>query len=152
MPLEDFVMSEIDIMKRSNFCWCDLFGCDDALMATGFNAWGGVFFLNGRWFAVGGGKGLQARLLALGDRTICLAHADDWLNANESQDSAHKSRRWLREPPTERQLQFLPPQYRQDFSLSRYQASALLSFQFNKGTIRRLVMDNAARNDVREAA
>jgi hypothetical protein len=47
-------MTEIDLLKRSNFRWCDLFGCDDALMATGFNAWGGVFFLNGRWHAVGG--------------------------------------------------------------------------------------------------
>ena len=153
LPLTDFVMSEIDLLKRSNFCWCDLFGCDDALMATGFNAWGGVFFLNGRWFAVGGGKDLRARLLAVGERTVCLAHADDWLNENESQDSAHKSQRWLRESPTEKQLQYLPPQYRQDFTLSRYQASALLSFQFNKGTIRRLVM---AANDVpavaREAA
>jgi len=84
---------------------------------------------------------------------VCLAHADDWLNENESQDSAHKSRRWLRESPTEKQLQYLPPQYRQDFSLSRYQASALLSFQFNKGTIRRLVMAaNDAHGDAREAA
>ena len=38
--LADFVMTEIDLLKRSNFRWCDLFGCDDALMATGFNAWG----------------------------------------------------------------------------------------------------------------
>jgi hypothetical protein len=61
--------------------------------------------------------------------------------------------RWLRESPTEKQLQYLPPQYRQDFSLSRYQASALLSFQFNKVTIRRLVMAaNDAHGDAREAA
>ena len=68
--LADFVMTEIDLLKRSNFRWCDLFGCDDALMATGFNAWGGVFFLNGRWHAVGGGKDLHPRLLAVGDRTV----------------------------------------------------------------------------------
>ncbi|MEW6248940.1 MAG: DEAD/DEAH box helicase, partial [Nitrospirota bacterium] len=26
--LDDFVMTEIDLLKRSNFRWCDLFGCD----------------------------------------------------------------------------------------------------------------------------
>ena len=62
--LSDFIMSEIDLLKRSNFRWCDLFGCDDALMATGFTAWGGVFFLNGRWHAIGGAKSLRPTLLA----------------------------------------------------------------------------------------
>jgi hypothetical protein len=96
-------MSEIDLLKRSNFRWCDLFGHDDALMATGFNAWGGIFF-NGRWHAVGGGKDLRPRLLAVGERTVCMAKADDWLNDHESADSAHKTRRWLNEPPTAKQL------------------------------------------------
>jgi superfamily II DNA or RNA helicase len=148
--LDDFVMTEIDLLKRSNFRWCDLFGCDDALMATGFGAWGGVFFLNGRWHAVGGGKELQPRLLAVGDRTVCMAKADDWLNENESLDTAHKTRRWLNEPPTEKQLRFLPPALRADFGLTRYQASALLAFQFNKSSIQRLVL--AANDEHRRAA
>jgi superfamily II DNA or RNA helicase len=137
--LDDFVMSEIDLLKRSNFRWCDLFGCDDALMATGFNAWGGIFFLSGRWYAVGGGKNLQPRLLAIGERTVCMAKADDWLNEWESADSAHKTRRWLNEPPTEKQLRYLPSDMRSDFGMTRYQAAALLSFQFNRSAIRRLV-------------
>jgi hypothetical protein len=53
VPLGDFIMSEIDLLKRSSFRWCDLFGDDAALIASGFNAWGGVFFLNGRWYGVG---------------------------------------------------------------------------------------------------
>ena len=148
--LTDFIMSEIDLLKRSNFRWCDLFGCDDALMATGFNAWGGIFFLNGRWYAVGGGKDLQPHLLAIGERTVCMAKADDWLNGNESADSAHKTRRWLNEPPTQKQLQYLPQAMRADFGMTRYQASALLSFQFNKSQIHRLVM--AANDGDRMAA
>ncbi|EKM6406033.1 DEAD/DEAH box helicase [Pseudomonas aeruginosa] len=148
--LDDFVMTEIDLLKRSNFRWCDLFGCDDALMATGFGAWGGIFFLNGRWHAVGGGKDLQPRLLAVGDRTVCMAKADDWLNDNESLDTAHKTRRWLNEPPTEKQLRYLPPALRADFGLTRYQASALLAFQFNKSSIQRLVL--AANDEHRRAA
>ena len=148
--LADFVMSEIDLLKRSNFRWCDLFGSDDALMATGFNAWGGIFFLNGRWHAVGGGQGMPTHLLAVGERTVCMAKADDWLNDHESADSAHKTRRWLNEPPTPKQLQYLPQALRADFGMTRYQASALLSFQFNKTSIQRLVM--AANDSYREAA
>jgi superfamily II DNA or RNA helicase len=148
--MDDFVMTEIDLLKRSNFRWCDLFGCDDALMATGLQAWGGIFFLNGRWHAVGGGKDLLPRLLAVGDRTVCMAKADDWLNENESLDTAHKTRRWLSEPPTEKQLRYLPQALRADFGLTRYQASALLAFQFNKSSIQRLVL--AANDEHRRAA
>ena len=140
-PLSDFIMTEIDLLKRSSFQWCDLFGDDAALMANGFAAWAGAFFLNGDWHAVGGGKGLPTKLLAVGERLVTLAAADDWLNTHESDESAHKSRRWLREGPTERQLAFLPPAQRADLSLTRYQASALLTFQFNKAAVRRLVTD-----------
>ncbi|HHK74727.1 MAG TPA: DEAD/DEAH box helicase [Rhizobiales bacterium] len=149
-PLSDFVMSEIDLLKRSSFRWCDLFGDDAALIANGFNAWGGIFFLHGRWHGLGGGKGKRTRLLAVGERTVCLAAADDWLNEHETDESAHKTRRWLNQPATDRQLHYLPPEYRQDFSLTRYQASAMLTFKFNKGAIRHLVL--AASNTNLEAA
>ena len=142
-PLGDFVMSEIDLLKRSSFRWCDLFGDDAALIASGFNAWGGVFFLNGRWYGIGGQQKQRPHLLAMGERTVCLAAADDWLNEHESDESAHKTRRWLNQPPTDRQLAFLPPEYRQDFALTRYQASALLAFRFNRDAIRSLVFGAA---------
>lgn len=133
--LADFVMSEIDLLKRSSFRWCDLFGDDAALLATGFEAWSGAFFLNGQWYGVGGGRHLSPRLLARGDRTICLAAADDWLNEHETEDAAKKSRKWLNQSATAQQLKFLPAEYRQDFGLTRYQASCLLAFQFNKQDI-----------------
>lgn len=149
IELSDFVMSELDLLKRSSFRWCDLFGDDGALMATGFDAWAGVFFLNGRWYSVGGGKNLGTNLLALGERTVCLAAADDWLNEHESEDIALKSRRWLNQAATQQQLRYLPPAYRQDFGLTRYQASCLLAFQFNKRDIQSRVFGAA---DDREAA
>ncbi|MFP5481591.1 MAG: DEAD/DEAH box helicase [Alphaproteobacteria bacterium] len=139
-PLSGFMMTEIDLLKRSSFAWVDLFGTDDALMATGFTAWGGIFWLEGQWYAVGGRRGATTRLLGIGERTVCLAQADDWLNEHESDESAFKTRSWLRQSPTEKQLQFLPPECRHDFGLTRYRASALISFQFNKRDIRRLVM------------
>jgi DNA repair protein RadD len=149
-PITDFVMSEVDLLKRSSFQWCDLFGDDAALVANGFTAWSGIFFHQGRWHSIGGGKGLKTHMLAMGERTICLAAADDWLNENETDESAHKSRSWLNQSVTTRQLQFLPPEYRQDFGLTRYQASALLTFQFNKAAISNLVL-NAPDGDRRAA-
>ena len=150
IPLGDFVMSEIDLLKRSSFRWCDLFGDDAALIANGFHAWGGIFFLDGRWHALGGAKQQQPRLLSVGERAVCLAAADDWLNDNETDESAHKSRRWLNQSATEKQLRYLPPECRHDYGMTRYQASALLTFTFNKQAIRRLVIDQAG--DQRRAA
>jgi hypothetical protein len=152
--ISDFVMTEIDLLKRSNFAWCDLFGDDCALLATGFKAWAGVFFLSGRWYAVGGAEKLPARLLGAGERTVCLAQANDWLNDQEVDDAAHKTRRWLQESPTPGQLRYLPAPLRADFSLTRYQASALLTFQFNKAAIQRLVTaaNDAVMAEFREVA
>ena len=137
--LSDFIMSEIDLMERSSFQWCDLFGDEAALMANGFNAWGGIFFLNGRWHAVGGRQHARPRLLAVGERAICLAAADDWLNTHETDEGAHKSNKWLRQPATQKQLNHLPASYRCDYSTTRYQASALLTFKFNRTAIQSLV-------------
>ena len=72
-----------------------------------------------------------------------MAAANDWLNEHESDETAHKTRRWLNQPPTDRQLTFLPNEYRQDFGLTRYQASALLAFRFNRDAIRSLVFGAA---------
>ena len=150
-PLGDFVMSEIDLLKRSSFKWCDLFGDDAALVATGFSAWAGVFFLNGRWYAVGGRQGQPTTLVGTGERMVCLASADDWLNEHENDETAHKTRRWLSQPATTKQLALLPTEYAQDFGLTRYQASALIAFQFNKAAIRRLVF-GADRDALARAA
>ena len=137
--LSHFVMTEIDLLARSSFEWVDLHGDGAALVANGFTAWAGVFFLNGRWYGIGGTQGKPARLLGVGEEMVCLAAADDWLNTNESNESAHKTKVWLRQPATERQLAWLPPECRMDFSLTRYRASALLTFRFNRERIRNLV-------------
>ncbi len=141
--LEGFVMTEIDLLKRSSFQWVDLFGDEAALMATGFNAWAGIFWLDGLWYAVGGRRGIRPRLLGIGERAVCLAQADDWLNAHETDESAFKTCGWLRQAPTEKQLQYLPASARQDYGLTRYHASALISFQFNRRAIRQLVRSAA---------
>ncbi|WP_084861262.1 DEAD/DEAH box helicase [Salibaculum halophilum] len=148
--LSDFLMTEIDLLERSSFAWVDLFGTEDALLATGFSAWGGVFWLDGLWYAIGGERGGQPRLLGIGERSVCLAQADDWLNDHETDESAFKSKAWLTQPATQKQLQYLSPAARGDFGLTRYKASALMTFGFNKRAIRQLIL--SAAPTAREAA
>lgn len=138
-PLSGFLMTEIDLLKRSSFEWVDLFDSEEALMATGFNAWGGIFWFEGQWYAVGGRKNAATRLLGIGERSVCLAQADDWLNEHETDESAFKTRGWLNQPATEKQFKYLSPEARSDFGLTRYKASALMTFGFNKRDIGRLV-------------
>ena len=149
-PLSGFLMTEIDLLKRSSFEWVDLFDSEEALMATGFNAWGGIFWFEGQWYAVGGRKNATTRLLGIGERSVCLAQADDWLNEHETDESAFKTRGWLNQPATEKQLKYLSPEARSDFGLTRYKASALMTFGFNKRDIGRLV--EAAASVGRRAA
>jgi DNA repair protein RadD len=133
-----FIMAEIDLLKRSSFLWVDLQQNDRYFLATGFNAWGGVFFKDGEWHAVGGIKNESPKLLAVGERIVCFAAADDWLNLHESDETAHKTRSWLHQPATPKQLQYLPS-HRNDFSLTRYKASALMTMHFNRDGIQRAI-------------
>jgi hypothetical protein len=149
--LGNFVMTEIDLLARSSFQWVDVHGNGAAMMAAGFTAWAGVFNEDGRFYAVGGAKGRPAVLLGVGENLVCLAAADDWLNNNETDESAHKTKAWLRQPATERQFAFLPPACRMDFSLTRYQASAMLSLKFNLPAIRALIAE-AKGSGLAEAA
>jgi len=139
--LETFAMTEIELLDRSPFRWVDLFGDDGALLAAGFDAWAGAFLWGGLWHAVGGGRDLPFRRLAIGDRAMAIASADDWLNANETTDAASKAKRWLREPATAKQLAHLGEAAAQDFGLTRYRASCLLTFRWNRAAIRRAVFD-----------
>jgi superfamily II DNA or RNA helicase len=149
--LSGFDMTEIDLLARSSFEWVDLFGDGASLVANGFNAWAGIFAHNGRWYGVGGAQHKRSRLLAVGEELVCLAAADDWLNTNETNESAHKTKGWLNQPPTEKQLAWLPEKFRLDYGLTRYRASALLTFKFNKTRIQELIMD-AAEAAMAEAA
>jgi hypothetical protein len=81
--------------------------------------------------------GMADRLNGLID--AALAAADDWLNEHETDESAFKTKTWLRQPPTEKQLQYLPPECRHDYSLTRYAASARITFRFNQRAIGALI-------------
>ncbi len=145
--LTDFVMSEIDLLAKSSFQWTDLHGDGGAYLATGFNAWSGNFFLEGSWFAVGGKQKSSAKLLAAGDRSVCFAAADDWLNLYETDDGARKSKRWLKQSATTAQLKYIPEQ-KNNFGLTRYHASCLLAFKFNKHYIQKTIFSSSPQQQV----
>lgn len=142
--LLNFVMSEIDLLARSNFRWIDIFDDDLALIATGFTSWGGVFWWDGHWHAIGGrgGEGIkrETRYLGIGERVVAMALADDWLNEHESDDAAHKTRDWLSRPATEKQLGILGVDDPFGGGMSRYKAACKITFQFNRQHIQRAVM------------
>lgn len=148
--LKDFNMLEIDILTaKSNFQWCDLFGDESSFMACGFNAYSGVFLLNNNWYTIGGNE-FGIEILFKGTKQICLAKADDFLNDNETYENAYKSNRWLNETASVRQLNCLPAKYRNDFSITKYQAANLLKFHFNKTAIQNLLFaqDQKARSQL----
>lgn len=143
--LSGFIMSEIDLLtQRSNFEWCDIFGDGAALMASGFNAFAGIFFLNDHWYAIGGTE-FGIKILSFGSQEICLAQADDFLNENETADNAHKSKSWLKQTASTRQLQCLPLAYHNDYSITKYKAANLLKFYFNKSSIQKLLFEADAK-------
>ncbi len=137
----DVVLTEIDIMKNSPFKWVDLFGTEKVMMASGFNAWVTACAPNGgNWISLGKVKGRHIKTLAIGDKARAMAAADDFLRINEDSDAARKSKRWLRDPATFKQLQLLRQSgwpAENDFNLQKYQAACLLNFLWAKDHIER---------------
>lgn len=86
----------------------------------------------------------------MGERTVSLAQADDWLNTHERDESAFKTNSWLRQPPTDKQVKYLPPECRHDFGLTRYRASVLMTLGFNNRAIQAAV--HAVAGSERRAA
>ena len=142
--LERFELTEIDLLDRSPFAWCDISGDDQALMASGFNAWAGVFYDGALWHAVGRPKARALRRLGIGTKPQALAAADDFLREAETSSAAAKSRRWLNDAATQRQRELLqragPHTAPLDFGISKYAANCQLNFLWNRAAITEAVL------------
>jgi DNA repair protein RadD len=72
-----------------------------------------------------------------------LSAADDFLRGIESTDAANKSRRWLKDPASDKQRQLLTragyPTASLDFGLSKYAANCHLNFLWHRDAIRSAV-------------
>ena len=136
---DQFIMKEIDLIrKRSPFMWINP-EHSKLLCANGFNVWSGVFFHNDRWVALGAFKKQPAQVLATGEQNVCLSAANDFMNIHESERTAYKSKDWLSLPPSENQLKWLP-EYR-DQPINRYEAGVLMTLKFNNKHIRQALKE-----------
>jgi superfamily II DNA or RNA helicase len=142
--LTEVNLTEMDILNASPFRWVDLFGTDTCLMACGFAAWAGVFSPDQgeTWLALGKIQDeKKVHRLALSGRLQAMSMADDFLRNYETSATAKKSRRWLDDPATEKQMEILGkfgydvagpiPQF------TKYTAAAHANFNFNKRLIER---------------
>lgn len=143
----DVVLTEVKIMDMSPFKWVDLFGTEKVWFASGFDAWVTACSPDGEnWHALGKVKGEGIKTLAVGDKTPAMAAADDFLRMYEDGDSAKKSKRWLRDPATYKQIELLERAgwpAKSDLSLQKYQAACLLNFLWAKQHIERRMFNGA---------
>jgi hypothetical protein len=141
----DVVLTEVKIMEMSPFKWVDLFGTEKVFFASGFDAWVTACTPDGEnWHALGKVKGERIKKLAVGGKIPAMAAADDFLRMYEDGDSAKKSKRWLKDPATHKQIELLEKSgwpAREDFALQKYQAACLLNFLWAKRHIERRIFN-----------
>lgn len=145
--LENFVLTEIDLLDASPFKWVDLFG-GAVSMCNGIEAWSCVAWYrpSGRWFAIGGGKGVSRmggaphKLLGhMQDRFGALAVADDFMRQFGDRKNAEKSKSWMTLESTDQQLRFLNITPDRAFGLTRYQATIQQTWKMFEGAIKAII-------------
>ena len=137
--LENVELSEVDILGRSMWRYVDLFGSGRCFLASGFEAWAGIFSKDDdTWYAIGRRKRHKVRCVMVGERPQALAAADDFLREWETEPASKKFCRWLNDPCTDAQMAQLA-RFGYGPGLSKYEAGAHLSFQFGRKDIERII-------------
>jgi len=130
--LEDFEMREVKVLFRnSNFHWCEF--APENYMASGFNAFCGIFLHEGNWCAIGAhpaGRDKILKLLIQGSKQVCVAAASDFMNMHETEATTQDAQTWHNKGVTDKQLAYLP-----NFKGTRYAASIFLNLKFNASSI-----------------
>ena len=140
--LTDFTMTEVDLIDASPYRWHDMFD-GVVTMSNAITAWAVIVMYRDRWHAVGGGDRRHAKLLCVSgtdSRAICLAAADDYLREYGDVDAARKTKRWLTEPASIKQMQHLGLAGSLPFGITKYTASCQMTWDFNEKSIQRIVM------------
>ena len=137
--LDDFVMTEVDLIDRSPFRWLDLFENKRCMMASGFNGFGLVAHLDDLSVAIVKRNKGRLRIVSVGTKEQAIASADDFLRGIEDSDGARKGKRWLNQGVTVKQKnalamlgRFIRPM---DFSWNKYKAACWLNYLWNKKEI-----------------
>jgi len=140
--LSSFEMAEIDLLERVNFHFTEFE--DDTLLASGFNSWAYVHRKGEIWVAAGGRQertytlstwvdnelkpDIPTRVIYQGGKLEAIAAANDFLSLYEKQETAMKTASWRNQKPTEKQLNLIPSCYKTDSSLTRGDASAIITY------------------------
>ena len=134
--LEDFVLTEVDLMERSPFRWIDLFGNGACMSASGFNGFALIADVDGLCIAIIKKKDGKTRVISIGTKRHVIASADDFLRTNEDGNSAKKTKRWLNDRVSEKQRNLLNTYGvyvgALDFSWTKYKAACMLNYVWNK--------------------
>ena len=142
-PLDNFEMTEVDLMERSPFRWVDLFGNQACLAATGFNCFALIAEVDGTSMAVTKKTNGRVRLISVGSKRQVMAAADDYMRQHETGDSAKKTKRWLNDPVSDKQRSALSRQGVNvspiDFSWTKYRAACMLNYAWNKQFVDNIV-------------
>lgn len=138
-----FEMTEVDILNASPFRYVDLFSSDRIMMAAGFSAWAGIFSPDGEnWYALGKKEKEKIKCVLVGEKLTAMAAADDFLRMYETDSSAKKSKCWLDDRATEKQIDLLNRFHynlADNADISKYEAMCYTNFQFNKKEIEKLL-------------
>jgi len=141
--LENFEMTEYDLMQMSPFMWIDPFGQGTAMMATGFSGFALVGSVGKYWIAIVKAQHGRPRIVSIGEKVQAMAAGDDFLREVEDSNAANKSKRWLNEAATDKQKDLLR-RYNveinaMDFSWTKYKAACCLGYYFNSEKIDKVI-------------
>ena len=144
-PLDNFEMTEVDLMERSPFRWIDLFGNGACMSASGFNGFALIADVDELCIAIVKKKDGKTRVVSIGTKRQVMAAADDFMRQNETGDSAKKTKRWLNDAVSPKQRELLAKNGVNvspiDFSWTKYRANCMLNYVWNKRFIDHLVDD-----------
>jgi superfamily II DNA or RNA helicase len=137
LVIDDFVMTEVDLLKQSNFWYVDV--NSRLKVANSFNAMVVVkkcenknYIALGTLYDKDTKKVKEVKLLCNHTaKEQALAAANDFMNLNETSDNCFKSKKWLKEEPSEKQRKWLTERYLNK-NFSKYEAGCLLAVKFNR--------------------
>jgi DNA repair protein RadD len=139
--LEDFQLTEVEIIEMSPFKW-EFFWDGMVTMANAMSAWAAIVRHDGKeWVICGQDDVASTRLIAVTpERLQAMASADDFLREHGDKDASRKSKRWLHEPPTDKQLQILGLDAMSAMGITKYRASCMLTWKFRERAIKTKIL------------
>jgi len=131
--IEQFGMSEVEIIEASPFKWEQLWD-GAAAICSALSAWSVVVCTDKGFVALGCVAQGQVKILnRSADRVPCIASADDFMREHGDRDFARKSKSWLKSPATDKQKDILG--LGRLSSMNRYTATCRITWKFNEERI-----------------